>query len=162
ADVHELPRARPDEEREARTDPRRIPERHRPPVEEGARSAGLRLLQPQRARDARGGLRHLPRSHRSDARGVSVRAALDGLVPRLPSRALEESPAAVGSDEHDLEAPRGRGSRRVRERPRRKEQPPPPDRLFDMSPVTNKPKPRYWRSLSELEKSPEFDKFLEN
>jgi len=31
-----------------------------------------------------------------------------------------------------------------------------------MSPVTNKEKPRYWRSLAELEQSPELEKFLEN
>jgi molybdopterin-containing oxidoreductase family iron-sulfur binding subunit len=31
-----------------------------------------------------------------------------------------------------------------------------------MSSVTNKPKPRYWRSLSELEQSPELETFLEN
>ena len=103
-DLHELSCPGAHAEPEARAHPRehRNGQAHR--VGEGARSARLRLLQPQRPRDPRRRLRDLPRARRPDGRGLPEGAPQHGVVPRLPSRAGAESAPAERGDEHDLDS----------------------------------------------------------
>ena len=78
-----------------------------------------------------------------------------GLVPRLPPRSDAEPAAALGDHEHDVEAgpgPRSAGAPDRLVAPR-----PSADRLLGVPPVSAE----HWRSLGELEESPESRAFRE-
>ena len=55
-------------------------------VAKSSRPARLRLFRPQRACEPRRGLCLVPRPRGQDGRGLSGRATLNGMVPRLPSQ----------------------------------------------------------------------------
>src|SRR5690606_29549057 len=152
-------------------------------------SAGLRVLQPQRSRDARCGLRLVPWSRRPDGGRLSAGNAEHGVVPGLPPQPRAPPPAAVRSHQHELDPPWR--SDRLRGPASRAEQHPSPDGLLHMSSM--KPKslqdpstvssgelktpcdaadmpasaaadtsaaPSHWRSLAELDNDPEFREFV--
>ena len=68
-------------------------------VDEGARPAGLCLLQPRDSREQGTGLRELPRARGPDAADVCAEHAADGVVPGLPPQPGEKSAA----DQRDLQ-----------------------------------------------------------
>ena len=64
-------------------------------LDAGQRSAGLRLLRSQHSHQQRRWLQHLPRPRGQDGADVQPGVVADGVVHQLPSRAGEESAAAL-------------------------------------------------------------------
>src|SRR5688572_24972392 len=99
-DLYQLPLADLEPEPVPRAGARQLPRRSAARMDSRARSAGLRLLQPQYSRPQGGWLRNLPRPRRSHAADVPGQIAADGVVSRLSPRSVALCPAA-GSDHDD-------------------------------------------------------------
>src|SRR5690606_22712241 len=128
-----------------------------------ARSARLRLLQPQRPRHPRGRLRQLPRPDRQDGRGLPGGADQHGLVPRLPSESGSESAARRIRHVDGLGPQRGPGH--VRRAARGSQQHQSSYGLFHMPSmkpeIAGKTGRAYWRSLEEYARTEEFARMVQ-
>ena len=114
ADLHELPSAREEGQRGARTDSGKRHQRQADALDSRPRASRLRLFHPPRARDGRNRLRHLPRPHRRDGNGHADGATQHGLVPRLPPQPRSQPTPRLGGHQHEVDPSPGRRNARWR------------------------------------------------
>ena len=123
-DLHELPSAREEGQRGARTDSGQRRQRPADALDSRPQASRLRLFRPQRARGGRNRLRHLPRPHRRDGNGHPDEAPQYELVPRLPPQPRSQQTPRLGGHQHEVDPSSGRRGARGAARARRPVNPP--------------------------------------